>query len=73
MLHELNELNRIRLEDDLTYNELASLIGLKDGSSVNRLLREKTGQPAERTLFRIRKFLAARKASKGRKGSKAAA
>jgi transcriptional regulator with XRE-family HTH domain len=73
MLQELIELNRIRLEDDLTYAQVASLIGLKDGSSVNRLLREKTGQPAERTLFRIRKFLASRKASKSRKGSKAAA
>lgn len=60
MLPELLELNRIRLEEDLTYTELAARVGMKDASSLNRLLREGR-TPQERTLYKIRKFIAARR------------
>lgn len=59
MLPELVELNRIRLDEDLTFSELATRIGLKDASSLNRLLREGR-QPQERTLYKIRRFLTSR-------------
>jgi transcriptional regulator with XRE-family HTH domain len=72
MLHELSELDRIRLEDDLSYGDLARMVGLKEGSTLHRLIKGKTEAPAERTLFKIRKFLAARKATKGKAGKAAA-
>lgn len=67
MLPEITELNRIRLDEDLTFSELAALVGLKDGSSLHRLIREGR-QPQERTLFRIRKFIASKRARRPRKG-----
>jgi transcriptional regulator with XRE-family HTH domain len=59
MLPELEQLNQIRLEEDLTYTELATRIGMKDGSALNRLLRDER-EPMDRTLYKIRKFLSAR-------------
>jgi predicted transcriptional regulator len=66
MLPEITELNRIRLDEDLTFSELAALVGLKDGSSMHRLIREGR-QPQERTLYRIRKFITSRRKSGRRK------
>jgi len=63
---ELDELNRIRLDEDLTFRDLGELLGLSAGT-VNKLL---TGdQPAlyDRTLHKIRRFLDERKAPKRRK------
>lgn len=65
MLLELEELSRIRLEEDLTFTELAAKVGM-DGSGLHRLLHDGR-QPQERTLYRIRQFLASRKPRKSRK------
>jgi hypothetical protein len=68
MLPELHELNRIRLDEDKSFGELATEIGIKDGSSLNRLLRGER-QPIDRTLHKIRRYLKSRKTSPKRRAS----
>lgn len=68
MLPEMNALNRIRLEDNLTYGELSQAIGIKGESTLYRLLRG-INQPIDRNLFKIRKFLTAHRSSRRRKRS----
>lgn len=60
MLAELIELNQIRLDEDKSYAELASEIGLGNPSTLNRLLRGERG-PMDRTLHKIRRFLDGRR------------
>lgn len=59
MLPELAALKQIRLEEDLTFGQLAERIGI-EGSSLHRLLHEETA-PMERTLYKIRRYLDSRK------------
>ena len=63
MQSELIQLNRIRLERDLSYGRLASLIGLKR-QTLFRLLSQDGCTPHDRTLYKIQKFLAGRKDAK---------
>lgn len=53
---DLSEVNRIRLERDLTYEQLAEQIGI-DSSALFRLLNEPARKPHDRTMFKIRRFL----------------
>lgn len=62
MQPELIELNRIRLDEDKSYGELAAEIGLSDPSTLNRLLRG-TREPMDRTLHKIRRFLDSRRSA----------
>ena len=55
---EIAELARIRLERDWTYAQLALAVGLKE-PTVYRLLTTKDPNVHERTMFKIRRFLAA--------------
>lgn len=58
----LEQVNQLRLEEDLTYAELGEQIGI-DGGALHRIL---AGQavPIDRTLFKIRRFLDGRDAAK---------
>jgi transcriptional regulator with XRE-family HTH domain len=51
----VDRLNRIRLERDLTYLELATAIGLEQ-TVVFRFL-QRTQKPLERTLYKIRRYV----------------
>lgn len=55
---ELNDLNRIRLERDLTYEALAQQVGLQR-TTLLRLLTTTGPRMHDRTLFKIRRFLQA--------------
>jgi len=62
MLQELVELDRIRLDEDKSYGALAAEIGLKGqqaGSTLHRLLQGDRA-PRDRTLHKIRNYLATR-------------
>ena len=65
MQSELLQLNRIRLERDLSYGRLASLIGLKR-QTLFRLLSQDGCTPHDRTLYKIKKFLDTRGAASAR-------
>ena len=56
---ELIALNRLRLEEDLTYGRLAALIGLKR-QTLFRILALPDAKPHDRTLYKIQKFLDSR-------------
>jgi DNA-binding Xre family transcriptional regulator len=60
---ELDELNRIRLDEGLTYNELEEQVGVS-AATLNRLLTTEGAVPYDRTLHRIRQFLTDRKVSR---------
>jgi hypothetical protein len=62
VVKELAELNRIRLDEDLSIATLALGIGI-DPSALHRLLFLPNRQPWDRTLHKVRRFLAARKAA----------
>lgn len=62
MLPELEELNRIRLDEDKTFGQLAAEVGLSDQSTLHRILSG-AHQPMERTLHKIRRYLTARTAT----------
>jgi transcriptional regulator with XRE-family HTH domain len=53
---ELLELNRIRLDEDLTYEELAEAIGI-ERTTLLRLLQSPNRKPYDRTLHKIKRFL----------------
>jgi len=63
MSPELEHLNRLRLEEDLTYAELGDRVGI-DGGALHRILNGQS-DPIDRTLFKIRRFLAERESAKG--------
>lgn len=69
MTRELLELHAARLDDDLSFEELASALGIAKGTAFNILSRK--AKPNERTLHKVRRFLDSRKArqTKGRKAS----
>ena len=69
MANELAELNRIRLEEDLSVATLAAGIGV-DTSTLHRLLFTPNREPYDRTLYKIRRFLDTRKTQKQRPRAK---
>lgn len=52
----VDELNRVRLDGDYSYAELATRIGIDPGG-LHKLLNGKSEQPYDRTLFKVRRFL----------------
>jgi hypothetical protein len=62
MLHELKALDAYRLTHDLSFRALETEMiaaGCPVGSrALHALLREKRGTPSERTLYKVRRFLA---------------
>lgn len=65
MANELLELNQVRLEEDLTYEELGTAIGV-DASALFRLLNSpnRKRKPHDRTIFKIRRYLDSRSTKK---------
>jgi transcriptional regulator with XRE-family HTH domain len=63
MAHELTTLATLRLEQDLSYAALGQLIGLRR-QTLYRLLNTKGASPNDRSLYKIRQFLAANKLTK---------
>lgn len=53
---ELSELNRLRIERDLTYDKMAREIGITP-QNLYRLLNTPNPNLFDRTLYRIRKYL----------------
>ncbi len=58
----LDQVNRLRLEEDLTYLDLAEQIGI-NASALHRILNRQVA-PMDRTLFKIRRFLEQHEAAK---------
>lgn len=58
MIQEIRDLQRVRLERDLTYRELAEKLGMSE-RGIAKLLAAPRPKPWERTLHKVRKFLAA--------------
>jgi transcriptional regulator with XRE-family HTH domain len=69
MVSEIDELRQARLEDDLTYRQLAERLQVS-GSQVHRILNSTESRVNDRTLFRIRQYLAGRR-TKGRRRASA--
>lgn len=61
--NEIDELRQLRLDEGLTYEALAELIGDIDPSTLNRLMREPDRKPFDTTLHRIRRFLDERRSA----------
>jgi transcriptional regulator with XRE-family HTH domain len=57
MIQEIRDLHRVRLERDLTYRELAEAMGMSE-RGVRLLLTMPKPKPWERTLHKVRQFLA---------------
>jgi len=55
-LYHLATLRRLRLERDLSYAQLGTLIGLRR-QTIFRLLTEADARPNDRTRYKIAKFL----------------
>jgi transcriptional regulator with XRE-family HTH domain len=60
---EVQELRVVRLEDNLTFRQLARLIGVTHGGAY-KLLTAPGARPNDRTLFRIRRYLQSRRDSR---------
>jgi transcriptional regulator with XRE-family HTH domain len=58
----LDQINQLRLEEDLTYADLGEQIGI-DGGALYRILNGQV-EPIDRTLFKIRRFIEKREAAK---------
>ena len=65
----VDELNRIRLDDDRSYNALAADIGI-DSAALYKLLNDDTRDPWDRTVHKIRRFLTERKPTKAKPSRK---
>jgi len=55
----LDQVDQLRLDEDLTYAELGEQIGI-NGGALHRILKRQA-EPIDRTLHKIRRFLADRK------------
>ena len=64
---ELDELDRIRLDEDLTFRDLEAAIGVS-AQTLNRLLTVDTAIPYDRTLHKIRRYLDSRTARQPKSG-----
>jgi transcriptional regulator with XRE-family HTH domain len=62
MSTELQQVNQVRLEEDLTYAQLGEQIGI-NGAALHRILNGHA-EPLDRTLFKIRRFLEQRAIAK---------
>jgi transcriptional regulator with XRE-family HTH domain len=60
MQTEVVELNRIRLDEDLTYEQLAEAIGI-ERTTLIRLLRVPDREPFDRTMHKVRRYLERRR------------
>jgi transcriptional regulator with XRE-family HTH domain len=58
----LGQVKQLRLDEDLTYAELAEQIGI-DAGALHRILNGRS-EPFDRTLFKIQKFIEMRNAAK---------
>ena len=58
----LEQVNQLRLDEDLTYADLARQIGI-DAGALHRILNGRA-EPIDRTLFKVRRFLEKREAAK---------
>lgn len=58
----MDQVNQLRLEEDLTYLELAKAIGI-DAGALYRILNGQA-HPIDRTLFKVRRFLESRESAK---------
>jgi len=56
VLTELLDLNRIRLERDLSYGRLGELVGVQR-QTLYRILTTPNAKVHDRTLFKIQRFL----------------
>ena len=63
-MRELEELQRIRLDEDLTYRQLGEMVGVR-GQTLYQLLNTET-QPLDRTLHKIQRFLDTRRSRRRR-------
>ncbi|HEX8030326.1 MAG TPA: hypothetical protein VF491_17750 [Vicinamibacterales bacterium] len=68
MQPELEELNRIRMDEDRSYNDLARSIGFKDSSHLFKLMAGRH-EPNDRSMHKIRRFLERRRANKSERRS----
>jgi transcriptional regulator with XRE-family HTH domain len=66
----IDELNRIRLEEDRSYAYLADEIGIDPGA-FHKILNGGTPNPRDRTLYKIRRYLDQRKPASRRKAATA--
>jgi transcriptional regulator with XRE-family HTH domain len=71
MQSELAELNRIRLDEDLTYEQLADATGI-ERTTLIRLLRSPNREPFDRTLHKVRRYLETRDKPRRRQRASAA-
>lgn len=63
MIPEVEQLNQIRLDEDLTLEELAGEIGDVDASTLSRLFDKPDYKPFDRTVHKIQRFLDRRRRS----------
>lgn len=68
MIQELEQLNAVRLEEDLTYRQLEQLTGISL-HTLHQLLNSENPRPFDRTLYKIRRFLDGRKRGGRRRAS----
>lgn len=66
MQPDIAELNRIRIQENWSYDRLAREIGPLTGGALCRLIKGET-QPSERTQRLVRAFVTERKAKKARR------
>jgi predicted transcriptional regulator len=57
MLVEISHLNRLRVEQDLTYEALARRIGM-NSNTLYKILTRPNPKVHDRTLYKIQRFLA---------------
>lgn len=60
-MSDRDRLRRVRLEQDLTYREMAARVGISTMALHNYLSGD--SDPTERTLYKIRQYLDGRRAS----------
>lgn len=66
VIPEVLELQRIRLDEDLTYRELEALTGV-NRQTLYQLLNDSHVRPIDRTLHKIRRYLEARQSRAARR------
>ena len=64
MIAEIEQLKRIRLDEDLTLPELAQQIGAVNASTLSRLFNDASRKPYDRTLHKIQRFLRERESKR---------
>lgn len=67
----ISRLNQIRLDDDLSYAELAKQVGIDPGG-LYKILNDRSARPYDRTVHKIRRYLDALTAEQPTKRSRKA-